>query len=302
MLKKNNPLMIAHQDALQRSLRFLLQRPLSTLMTLLVIAVTLMLASLCWMATSHVSEFKTNWQHDSHISLYLKDNLSPNEQQAFLTQILSMPGVDKASLTSAADGLVLLSEQEGMQDIADYLPQNPLPAVIDVTPDASLTTPQAVEQFYQSLKILSAVEDAKLDIDWISRLYSVLGFLTQLMQFLMVVLAIAVMLVIGNTLRLIIYHRQEEIQVLQLLGATSSYIMRPFLYSGIWYGFLAACVTIVLVDTFILMLRSGLNQWAELYQMHFSLTMMSGSLILGVIFSAITLGWFAARFTVQRYL
>ncbi len=302
MLKRDHPLRIAHRDAMQRSLRFLGQQPWSTSMTILVITVTLMLAALCWMATYHVSKFRSSWQSSSHISLYLADTLSSDEQQGLLGRIRTMDGVANATFITASDGLALLSQQEGMQDIMEYLPNNPLPAVIVVTPNTHLETPAAIEVFHQLLKTLPGVNEAKLDKDWTERLYSVLSFLTQVTQCLMALLAITVMLVIGNTLRLIIYHRQDEIQVLQLLGAPDRFIMRPFLYSGIWYGLFAACLAIVFADGLMAMLSSGINQWAQQYQMHFVLPMLPLSIVLGVFFGSCILGWMAANVTVRRYL
>lgn len=302
MLKQDNPLRIAHRDAIQRSLRFLGQQPWSTSMTILVITVTLMLAALCWMATYHVSEFRSSWQSSSHISLYLADTLSSDEQQGLLRRIQTMEGVANATFISATDGLALLSQQEGMHDIMQYLPNNPLPAVIVVTPNTHLETPAAIEHFHQILKALPGIDEAKLDKDWMERLYSVLSFLTQVTQCLMALLALTVLLVIGNTLRLIIYHRQDEIQVLQLLGAPDAFIMRPFLYSGVWYGLFAACLALFLADGVIAMLRSGINEWAQQYQMHFVLPLLPISIILGVLFSAGILGWLAANVAVRRYL
>lgn len=302
MLKRDHGSGIARQEALKRSVDFLSYRPLSTFMTILMISVTLMLASLSWMATHYIAELRGYWQNSEHISLYLRPTLSTTEQQQCLNQVRATAGVGAATFTSSEEGLRLLSQQDGMQDMMQYLPKNPLPSMIEVTPSASLTTPEAVKQLFQILKALPQVEDAKFDLDWMGRLYSVMGFLKQLSRFLMILLAMAAMLVIGNTLRLIIQHRQEEIQVLQLLGAGDTYIMRPFLYSGAWYGTLSACLAIVLVDVFIVMLRTGLNQWAEVYQMHFSLSLMPLSVMFGLVAVAGALGWVSAKVTVGRYL
>ncbi|HVT62014.1 MAG TPA: permease-like cell division protein FtsX [Legionellaceae bacterium] len=302
MLKKDSPLRVAHQEALKQSIRFLRLRPWSNFMTILMIAVSLMLVALTWMATHQLSALGESWKNSEHISLYLQPTLQTVEQERFMQKIRAMPEVAKVTFTSAEEGLRLLTQQEGMQDLAQYLPNNPLPAMLEITLSNYLQTPEAVRKVFQILKAFPEVEDAKFDLDWMGRLYSVMGFLHQVSRFLMLLLIMTVMLVIGNTLRLIIHHRHEEIQILQFLGAADKFIMRPFLYSGLGYGFLAACLAVLLVDTFILMLRTGLNQWAEMYQMHFSLPLMSVSLIGGLILIATTLGWMSARITVSRYL
>jgi len=302
MLKRDSILVVSHREACKRSIQFLRNQPWSTLMTVVMIAITLMLASLTWMASYQMNALRGYWQNSEHISLYLHHDLAEAKQQQFLEKIRSMPEVGTAKFTSAADGLVLLAQQEGMQDMMRYLPQNPLPAMIEVTPSATVTNPEAVKNLYHHLQQSPEVEDAQFDMDWLGRLYAAMGFLKQVTQGLMILLAGAVMLVIGNTLRLIIHHRSEEIKVLQFLGAPNAFIMRPFLYSGIWYGLLAAGVAIVLTEIFMIMLRTGLNHWAHVYQMQFSLTLMPISVIFYLIGTAIVLGWISARITVKHYL
>jgi cell division transport system permease protein len=301
MLKRGHPARIAHRDAMYRSFGFLGQQPWSTGMTILVITVTLMLAALSWMAAYQVSAFRSSWQNSSHISLYLADTLSSDEQQGLLSRIQTMEETANVAFVPASDGLALLSQQDGMEDIIQYLPNNPLPSVIVVTPGPHVNTPAAIKNFHKLLKKLPGVNEAKLDKDWVERLYSGLSFLTQVTQCLMALLAITVMLVIGNTLRLIIYRRQDEIHVLQLLGATDAFIMRPFLYSGIWYGLFSASLALVLADGVMMILRTGINQWAQPYQMHFTLPMLPMALVFGILLGASILGWLAANLTVRRY-
>ena len=155
-----------------------------------------------------------------------------------------------------------------MQDITRYLPENPLPAVIDVIPALEVNTPVKLEQLYSQLKTIPEVEQAKLDVQWVNRLHAILGFVATLTHGLMMLLAMAVVLIIGNTLRLAIHNHYEEIQVLKLIGATDSYIVRPFLYSGIWYGLAGAILAVLLVNIVMLSLTLAANQLAAIYQMH----------------------------------
>jgi cell division transport system permease protein len=112
----------------------------------------------------------------------------------------------------------------------------------------------------------------------------------------------AVIVIVGTTLRVAIHSRQEEIQVLKLIGAKDPFILRPFLYSGVWYGAIGAIFAIFLVNIFILSLGASVNQLAVAYQMHYPLTGLTIRQILLLVLFAIILGWVGARLSVKRQL
>ena len=291
-----------HLQAARTSLNFLCRTPLATMMTVLVIAITLVLPALFWVFTDNMEQLTANWQRGGHVSLYLAPSLPSADEVALLVRVRGTVGVGHASLKSAAEGLSELQQQEGMQDIMNYLPDNPLPAVIDVVPALDVDTPEKMEQLYLQLKSYPSVEQAKLDMQWVTRLYALLGFVSTLAHGLMLLLAFAVVLIIGNTLRLAIHNRYDEIQVLKLIGAKDSYILRPFLYAGIWYGLAGSIVAALLVNIIMLSLTVAANQLAAVYQMHYSLVGLSIRQLSLMILSAIILGWFGAYLSVKRQL
>ena len=302
MLNKIRALLGHHLQAALASLRTLYSKPLASLMTILVIAVTLVLPALFWVLSDNMHELTIKWKHGAHISLYLKSPLSAAEQAALLLRVQKTAGVGHANLKSPAEGLAELQQQEGMQDVMRYLPENPLPAVVEVLPTLDVNTPMELEHLYAQLKAYPNVEQAKLDIQWINRLQAILGFVDSLARGLMILLAIAVILIIGNTLRLAIHSRHEEIQVLKLVGAKDAFIIRPFLYSGIWYGLAGAIFAVLLVNIFMLSLTLVVNQLAAAYEMHYSLIGLSVRQISLLVLSATILGWLGACLSVKKQL
>lgn len=302
MLTKWKTLFAHHLQAALASLNTLCRKPIATLMTVLVIAITLVLPALFWVMSDNMHQLTTKWQHGGHISLYLKSALSPADENALLSRVKKTAGVGHTTLKSSAEGLAELQKQEGMQDMMRYLPENPLPAVIEVTPTFEINTPEKIEQLYLQLKSLPQVEQAKLDIQWIKRLQAIIGFIDTLAQGLILLLALAVILIVGNTLRLAIHNRHEEIQVLKLVGAKDSFIIRPFLYSGIWYGLTGALFAVLLVNIFMLSLTLVVNQLAAAYEMHYSLVGLSIRQIALLIISASVLGWLGACLSVKKQL
>ena len=302
MLTKLRTLLGYHVQAALGSFRTLYRKPFATVMTVLVIAITLVLPMLFWVMSDNLNQLLVNWQRGGSISLYLKSPLSPAVEASVLARIKKLPGVEKVTLTSSAEGLLALQQQEGMQDMMRFLPENPLPVLIDVTPTQQVRYSEQLNQLYLQLKAYPEVDQAMLDIQWVNRLRAILGFITSFAHGLMLLLALAVVLIIGNTLRLAISNRHEEIQVLKLVGARDAYILRPFLYSGIWYGLAGALMAVLLVNLFMQSLTSVVNQLAGTYQMHYSLVGLTFRQAGLLVLSAITLGWLGASLSVRKQL
>lgn len=302
MLKKLQALFSYHLQAASNSLNYLARKPLATIMTIIVIAISLTLPALFWVFTDNLDEFTMSWQRHGHISLYLKNSLSNAEEEAFLAKVRKTEGVGEVNLKTAADGLLELQKQEGMQDIMRYLPENPLPAMVDVVPLATINTPALMQQLYVRLKAFSEVEQAKIDLEWVNRIHAILNFVSKTAHALMALLASAVVLVIANTLRLAMHNRHEEIQILKLVGATDPYIARPFLYSGIWYSLGGAILAILFVNIFMLSLSLAVKQLASTYQMHYPITGLTVKQAYLIVVISIFLGWLGAKLSVNKQL
>ena len=302
MLARARKYIAYHVQAALAGLNALGRQPLASMMTILVIAITLVLPALFWVMTDNLKQLTEHWRHGGYISLYLKSSLSTANEHALLDRIRKIPGVTTASLKSAAQGLAELQQQEGMSDILHYLPDNPLPDMIEVAPSKAISTPEALQRLYLQLKALPEVEQAKLDMQWVNRLQAILHLGTMLAKGLMLLLGLAVIFIIGNTLRLGIQHRHEEILVLKLIGAKDSFIIRPFIYSGIWYGLAGAILSVFLVNIVLLSLTMVANQLGRVYQMHYSIMGLSAYQSLLLVLSASLLGWIAAHLSVKGQL
>lgn len=302
MLKNLRTLSAYHLQAANSSLNLLCRKPLATMMTVIVIAIALTLPTLFWVFTDNLEQLTINWQRGGHISLYLKSPLSAADQTAFLARVRATEGVGNVVLKSSEEGLAELQQQEGMHDIMRYLPENPLPAMADVIPALAINTPFQMEQLFTRLKAYPQVEQAKLDMQWITKLHAILGFATKIAHALMALLASAVVLIIGNTLRLAIHNRHEEIQVLKLIGATDPYIARPFLYTGMWYSLAGAIMAVLFVNIFMLSVAVAVKQLAAVYQMHYPILGLSVKQAYLLVITSTMLGWLGARLSVKRQL
>jgi cell division transport system permease protein len=238
VLKRGRQLTQRHIQAIQRSFRSFKRAPWTMSITVIVIAIILILPLLFWLLTDQIKPIVNSWQQGKEISLYLDTSFMPTDETDLIERIHGTKGVEKVTFISAETSLTALEKQEGMEDIRRYLPENPLPSMIEVMPAHAVDTPEKLEQLFQVLKKYPHVEQARLNRDWVSRLHTILGFLTYLTWLLGVLFSLMVMFIIRNLLRLAAHDHHDEIQVLKLIGATDAFILRPFLYTGAALGIL----------------------------------------------------------------
>ncbi len=301
-MKRLKSFLVHHTQAARSSLSAVSGHPFATAMTVLVIAITLALPALFWVMSDNMRQLVQHGPRLGHMSLYLKISLSATQANETLMRVRETPGVAEARLITPEEGLAELEQQEGMHDIRRYLPDNPLPAVIEVVPALGIHTPAQLEQLYLQLKAYKEVDQAKLDMAWVNRFQAISEFVHWLAQALMGLLALAVLLIIGNTLRLAIHNRHEEIQVYKLMGARDAFIVRPFLYLGIYYGLAGAFVAVLLVDVFLWSTAMAVNQLARVYEMQYALVGLTFRQTTLLLLAAVILGWLGASLSVKRQL
>lgn len=290
-----------HVRAFVFSLRKLRQNPIGTLLTALVIGVTLALPASLHMLVSNVSQLSYSWEGALQTSLYLKDGVTQERGRALSRELGERETVARTHYISRDEALEEFRKASGFGDALDLIENNPLPAVITVTPKKSLDKEQ-ISTLVNELSKLPEVEQAKLDQKWLERLYAVLGIIQRSVLAVAILLGLAVVITVGNTVRLDIQARREEIEVMKLIGAPSSFIRRPFLYAGLWFGLSGGIVALLLVNIGLLVLSGPVQHLAGIYESDFALVGLSAKAALAVFSGGILLGWLGALVTVTRHL
>jgi len=291
-----------HADVAKDCLRQLFAAPMSTFMTVLVLAVALALPGFLFSALSNVSRLSDSWDNENKISLFLQTDLSTAQVDNFVQNLLLRPDLIAIDLVDASQGLLEFKQQSGLSDILDSLESNPLPAVVYVLPKNN--SQEGLALLANELKALPQVEQAVLDLNWIKRFNGILLVIERAIVALSLLLAFAILLIIGNTIRLNVESRNEEILVSKLMGATNAWVRRPFLYSGVFYGVSAAVLALLILELAMLMMKTPILQLTQLYQSHFvlsglgvigSITLILVSSILGLLGALISVNKFLAK-------
>lgn len=287
-----------HGYSLVASLGRMLGKPWGTLLTVGVMAVALALPLGLALVLDNAARLGGNIERAREIALFLKPEIAV-ERAGVLAQTLRARGdVAEVVLRTPDEGLASL-RGGGTEVYADALAavgENPLPSVLVLRPRGDERVLAA------ALAALPEADFVQHDAIWRDRLDRWLGFGERVVQVLAALLGLGALLVVGNTVRLDIQSRREEIAVLQSLGATDGFIRRPFLYLGASYGLTAGALALGLLTAAEFALRRPLRALAESYGSGFAFAGVEPLHALYVLVVAGALGWLGAGVVTGHFL
>ncbi|HEY5804232.1 MAG TPA: permease-like cell division protein FtsX [Lysobacter sp.] len=290
-----------HLYSLVASLGRMLHKPWATALTIGVMAVAITLPLGLWAALGNIERFTGSVQQARQISLFLKPAITLDRARALADELRGRADVASLELRTPEQGMQELRERSGLGEAISAVASsedsaNPLPSVLIVSPkgDEALLA--------GSLANLPEVDVVQHDAGWRERLDSWLRFGIRLAWVLAMLLGLGALLVVGNTVRLDIQSRREEIAVLQQLGATDGFIRRPFLYLGLSYGLVAGAIALALLTAADVSLRAPLADLARSYGSSFALQGFDLRQAIAIVFGSGLLGWIGAGLVTGHYL
>ena len=284
-----------HVFSLVASVGRMLRKPWATALTVGVMAVALALPLGLWATLANVQRFAGQVQQARQISVFLKPGVAAPRALALAEQLRGRGDIATVELRTPEQGLAEL-RRSGLGEAIANLDGNPLPSLLVVTPAGDETLLAA------SLQTLPEADLVQHDAGWRERLDGWLRFGTRMALVLAGLLGLGALLVVGNTVRLDIQSRREEIAVLQLLGATDGFIRRPFLYLGAGYGLAAGALALGLLGAAAMALRAPLGDLAHSYGSGFALRGFGYGEAGAILLGAALIGWLGAGFVTGHYL
>ena len=290
-----------HRQAIAQTLRHGRAAPLGTLLTAAVVGLTLALPAALHVLVRNAGEVSSAWQGAVQVSFYLEDTVSAAEGAALAATLKADAQVNDTRYISREAALAEFRAHSGFANALDLLDENPLPAVIVLTPEDDLSR-EAITAVMQRHAARPEVAFAKLDQQWLERLHALLRLVNRAITLVALGIGIAVIIIIGNTLRLEIERRRDEIVVMKLIGASARFIQRPFLYTGVLLGLMGGVLAWTLVQALVLALTGPAAYFASLYGSDYALAGLGWDASLGVLAGGLMLGTAGALWTVKRHL
>ncbi|MDE0789653.1 MAG: permease-like cell division protein FtsX [Woeseiaceae bacterium] len=277
------------------------RQPFASLMIILVIGVTLALPAAINVIVKNMQSVSDSWSNALDFSMYLKKDLSVSDAEDLANLIRQRADIESVGLVTADEALLEFKKQSGFGEALNQLSENPLPHALVVRPSSG-NTGASLTLLQEEIGNLPETELVQVDTEWVQRFHAILNIVSQAISIGAVLLGIAIVVIIGNTIRLDIENRREEIEVTKLIGASNAFVRRPFLWTGFWYGLLGGAFALLLVQYGLYLLREPVSRLAGLYQGKIavaSLTITESAAIIGV---AVFLGLFASWVTAARHM
>lgn len=273
----------------------------SSLLTWLVIGIALALPVGLNVALDNVSQLSAGWDSPAQISLFLQDGVSVDRAKELEVELTARQNVAETHFISREEALAEFSTLSGFADVLASLQENPLPNVILVTPVNSLPEP-ALSALREEIQGSPDVAEAVLDMEWLQRLNRIMELSRRVVLAIGVMLVLGVLLILGNTIRLAIENRRDEIVIVKLVGGSNSFVRRPFLYTGLWYGVGGGVLAALLVSLTLWYLKEPVGNLVLLYESAFRLHGLGVMGALNLVILGGLLGLAGAWLAVSRHI
>ena len=290
-----------HRLSAADSMQRVLDNPFSSAMTWLVIGIALALPTGLDVALDNVSQLSASWDSPAQISLFLQDGISDDRARQLQEELAGREDIAQTQFVSRTEALEEFRTLSGFAEVLASLDSNPLPHLILVSPanDAAQSDAAVLKA---ELEDYPDVAQAVLDMEWLQRLNSLMELSRRLVLAVGGLLVVGVLLILGNTIRLAIESRREEIVIVKLVGGSNAFVRRPFLYTGLWYGVGGGLFAAILVSASLWFLRAPVAELALSYQSEFRLRGLGIMGGLNLIILGGLLGLAGAWLAVARHL
>lgn len=292
---------ISHFRAVLYGFGQIWRRPAGNLMTIFVLAIALALPGSFFSFAHGVKQMLPSWQQSADMTVYLKDGLKSSGIADLQKAIAHLQGVAKTTVITPQQGLQQLSKQLPIAGLLNQLPANPLPTVIDVAPSSQLKNLQQLQNLDQVIAKLPGVDVVQLAYQWIQQVMHLTKVLSRVAIIVGVIFALAIILMISNTIRLTLQKDKQDILVFRFLGASRATILRPLIYQGIWLGVFAGILAMLIMIAIGLLMIHPINDMLQTFkmQLHASIFFNSGMLLI-VFCVSVLLSWIGTRVSIQR--
>lgn len=291
-----------HLHSCKDSLDRLISAPAQCFLTCMVIAIALFFPITMLLGLKNVTHLESQWQDSTKVSVFIKKTATHDAITQFRVQLLQDLDLISVEQVSPNSALSEFQAYSGLDNVLQSLDENPLPTVFILEPRMKLDNLAEMEKLSARLSQHSLVDSVQIDLVWLERLRELVALAQRLTLGLAALLAMAVLLIIGNTLRLSLENRRPEVLVIKLVGGTNRFIIRPFLYMGFWYGLFGGILSILLITGLGLWLENPFNRLMGLYESNHQAIGLDCYTMMLILMSSGFLGWLSALLSGSQQL
>lgn len=292
--------LIQHWHALIFTLQRFINAPFTSFLSIAVIGIAFSLPVGVYTLLINLQAHSGQITEAPQLSLFLKLNPSNSEVESIRQRLENHPQVTSLRFISKELALQQLAQSNEMADVVGNLEENPLPDAFVIT--AHRVAAEKLEQLRVTMTQWPEIEYVQFDTAWAMRLDALLKLGKLGVIMLATLLSLALVMVVYNTIRMQILTKRDEIEVSKLIGATDSFIRRPFLYFGAIQGLAGGITAWLIIALGIYIINNELVVLSELYTVDFYLKHLAKNDFISLLLFSAWLGWLGARLSVASYL
>ena len=293
---------LRHAQTLVGSLGRLSRQPFATAMTIAVIGVALALPAGLHVTVLNAKQLSARWESVADLSVYLVPGTDDQALAGLADRIRDREDVAGVETVSADQALVEFRALSGFGDALDALDDNPLPPLIVVRPQAGGDDAESVASLAEALRAEDGVDLVQSDTAWVERFDAIVDVVRRTVLLAAGLLALAVVVIVGNTIRLDIQNRRDEIEITRLVGASDGFVRRPFLYTGFWYGLAGGLCALALVHIGLVLVTGPVTRISGLYGSDFRLAGPGAMATAALVAGGALLGWLGSWAAATRHM
>ena len=291
-----NNWLYSHQLAIEQAQISLKKTWASTFLICLLIGCSLSVPGLLGMLILTADELSAEFNEGHTMTLFL--DLPEESAQSLIATLRTNPDIKSIIYMSPVQALDEFEQSLGLGMAGFDALTSPLPPTAILT----LANNTDIALLTEELTAITGINEVLFDQIWTTRVTAMLTTADRLLGALSALLIIGIVLIISNTLRVLLQSRADEFKLLTLVGATKSYMARPFLYTGLGYGIGGALVATIVIASIALWLLEPLHQLYDSYNINLALEIMAPKVILVIWLSSVSFSWVGARIGIWLFL
>lgn len=298
---KLHQLIKAHQSAFYAGVRALKESPLSTWLAVLAIGIVLVLPLSGYLVFNQINQLHSKLDSGHEVTAFVEGKLSQTKIDQIIANLNTIEEIQSITHQTPESALREFEAKTDIGDLVNLLPSNPLPHVLVITPKAEYQSPQSMQALQSLLLKNPEIDQVVLDIEFIQKLEAVNQLVAKGVLLISLFIGIGCVVILSNTIRLSLERHRDEIYIFSLMGATESYIRRPFVYRAMIYGLLGACTAIALVMLALFMLKGPMASLAQLYQQVVTIDSIPLVAVASLVIFSVLLSIFSAKLAIWQY-
>jgi cell division transport system permease protein len=286
---------------LRRAVKDLIQNRFLNAVTVITIALSVLIVSAFILFFININDMIDSWKQGIRIMAYLKSNDSPIKPGDIEKKIKLMDGVIQTHFISKHDALIKLQKQMKRQSsLFTTLKENPLPDAFEIRMTREAVNNEKIERLAKQIEALPSVDEVEYGQSWVGRYINIIQLFKLTGYALSCLFFIAAIFIVANTIRLVLYSRQEEVGIMRLVGAEDRFIKAPFYIEGIILGALGGIIGMLALYMTFFYISSNMEK--NLASDFFSIRFFPPEISCGLVLCCMFVGWFGCFLSLRQFL